>query len=60
MTKQELTQAAKAIRDECKSHSRCDESCPFRLKESYHESWCVFTENWSACDWDIERLEREE
>lgn len=50
MTKQELIQAAKEIREICKGHRIC-KGCPF----SHINNACVFAHYPS--EWDIERLE---
>lgn len=58
MTKQELTQAAKEIRDICKEYDEKDscDICPFSIRFTDVYDCCL---RLFPCDWDIERLERE-
>ena len=62
MTKQELIQAAKEIREICKEHSLCNK-CPFSyIDDEGADNACVFDDMYYSCpeNWKIERLERGE
>ena len=57
MTKQELIQAAKKLRDCCRANERC-KTCPISDTDKGGDSWCVLNQQ-EPYEWDIERLERE-
>lgn len=65
MTKSELIQAAKEIREICKTNRDCawtGGKCQFCYFDEEGEPMCavICDEYWSTpADWDIERLERE-
>jgi hypothetical protein len=59
MTKQELIQAAKEIREICKEHSICNK-CPFSyINDEGADNACVFDTYFYPEDWRVERLERD-
>lgn len=61
MTKQELIQAAKEIREICREHSVCNK-CPFSyINDEGADNACVFDVYYFYPEgWRIERLERGE
>jgi hypothetical protein len=57
MTKQELIQAVKEIREICRKNERC-KTCPISAKDKGGDSWCILEQN-EPYEWGIERLEGE-